>query len=127
GFVPVYKDNGGIQLQSLRLVIAPPPPDAVRFWLPVNGMLGALTLTPRPAGVAPKFPKAVAACFEERGELPIGDRGARDPEGFNLTLVRPFLVIDNETLVLCSAKPPDAARHLGIARQGAGGGRWAFA
>src|SRR5262249_53673869 len=80
GFVPVYKDNRGIQPQILRSVVAPPPPYAVRLWLPVNGPLGALALTPRPAGVAPKYSNAIATCFDERSELPIGNRGARNPE-----------------------------------------------
>src|SRR5262249_30892862 len=127
GFVPVYKHDGGIQLQILRSVVAPPPPHAVRFWLPVNGTLGALVLTPGPAGIAPKFPNAIATCLNERRKLPIGDRGARDPEWFELDWVRPLLVIENETIGLCSAKSPRAARHFGIARQGAGRRRRAFA
>src|SRR5262249_30228899 len=124
--VPAYKHNGAIQLESLRAVVALPRPYAVCLWLPVNGTLGAPALTPRPAGFAQKFSKAITACLDELSKVPIGNRGARDPEWLELNLVRPLLVIENETFGFCSSKSPPPAGHFGITRQGTGGRRGAL-
>src|SRR5262249_54681298 len=80
GFEPFYKEAWGTRVQSLLRAVAPPPHYPVYFWLQVKGALGAVPLTPGPAGVAPKFPNTVTASFDEGGVLTIADWGARDPE-----------------------------------------------
>src|SRR5262245_1366963 len=129
GLVPVDVDDWLVRRQCLGTIEAAHLPATVALRLPIDGMLGLGVFAPVPAFVVPQGPLAIAAGFDERGELGVGDRRAGDAEGTDCDRMRPFLIVEDERCAALRAELEAAGGNVHVARPwpGAGVGRCAGA
>src|SRR5439155_11883541 len=117
--VPVDVRHRAVGTEILLPVEGANAPARAAIRNPVQGMCRLRAPAPGPASLRPQVAVEVAAVLREGAELGVRDRSPRDAERREADFVSPFLVVEDERLVLGAAQEEGATGHSGVARPGA--------